>query len=51
MTKLRQRMWEDMRIRNLSLTTQKWGVDKFAQIFFIILYHQSLPKDHLRRVS
>ena len=23
MTKLRQRMWEDMRIRNLSLNTQK----------------------------
>lgn len=39
MTKLRQRMWEDMRIRNLSVTTQKKYLDQVAA--FANHFHKS----------
>lgn len=39
MTKLRQRMWEDMRMRNLSLTTQKKYLDQVAS--FANHFHKS----------
>jgi site-specific recombinase XerD len=39
MTKLRQRMWEDMRIRNLSLTTQKKYMKQVAA--FANHFHKS----------
>ena len=39
MTKLRQRMWEDMRIRNLSLNTQKKYLKQVAA--FANHFHKS----------